>query len=96
MEHASELICLGAIYVDRQRAIAQGEKQVWVKKGAYQVDWKRRVVSESEDFVIVNKPGGVPVHASLDNRLETVCSCVARVLGCCELTAMHRWQLRPP
>jgi len=104
MQHATELIRLGAVYVDRVRATMDGEEEVLVKKDAYvrihssprrfhvarEVDWRKRIVKEHEDYVVVNKPGGVPVHASLDNRLETVCSCAARVLGCRELTAMHR------
>jgi 23S rRNA-/tRNA-specific pseudouridylate synthase len=45
------------------------------------VSWRERIVSETDDYVIVDKPGGVPVHASLDNCVETAIECTARALS---------------
>ncbi|KAK2079529.1 hypothetical protein QBZ16_001923 [Prototheca wickerhamii] len=35
-------------------------------------DWARRVVAETPDFVVVNKPAGVPVPPTVDNLYECV------------------------
>ena len=89
---------------------APGQHHLRVRAGAYlrvhcsprrfpeaaRVDWKARVVSETVDYVLLDKPGGVPVHASLDNCVETALACTARALseGACAplkpLHALHR------
>ena len=35
----------------------------------------------TEDYVLLDKPGGVPVHASLDNCMETALECTARAIS---------------
>jgi len=89
---------------------APGQHHLRVRAGAYlrvhcsprrfpeaaRVDWKARVVSETADYVLLDKPGGVPVHASLDNCVETALACIAQALsdGACAplkpLHALHR------
>jgi len=106
---ARGLIDIGAVYVDRERA-APGQHDRRVRAGAYlrvhcsprrfpeaaRVDWKARVVADTEHYVLLDKPGGVPVHASLDNCVETALACTARALseGACALRrplhALHR------
>jgi 23S rRNA pseudouridine1911/1915/1917 synthase len=36
------------------------------------IDWTKRILADEREFVIVNKPHGVPVHATLDNAVENV------------------------
>lgn len=42
--------------------------------------WKDRVLKETEDFVVVMKPSGLPVAASVDNAKENVLRCVSSAL----------------
>ena len=88
------LIDIGAVYVDRVRA-APGLHDARVKAGAYvrvhcsprrfpeatRAGWKDRIVYDTDDYVVIDKPGGVPVHASLDNCIETALACTARALA---------------
>eukprot|EP00961_Rhodomonas_salina_P127586 1720359-Rhodomonas_salina.3 len=53
------------------------------------IDWRARIQHECPDFILVDKPGGVPVHPSLDNSVETCVECVSKVSGD-QLTALHR------
>lgn len=36
------------------------------------VDWKSIVITEKSDFLVVAKPGGIPVHATPDNAFENI------------------------
>lgn len=77
-ESASELINLGAIYVNNQRQqenreISEGLLcRVHTKPRRYNCrhDWRSLVVFECSDFVILNKPSGIPSHPSVDNAIE--------------------------
>ena len=42
--------------------------------------WKDRLLKETEDFVVVMKPSGLPVAASVDNAKENVLRCVSSAL----------------
>ena len=42
-----------------------------------QTRWNERVVKETEDFLVVWKPAGLPVTASVDNAKENVLRCVS-------------------
>lgn len=44
-------------------------------------DWARRVVAETPDFVVVNKPAGVPVPPTVDNLYECVATQASLVGG---------------
>src|SRR5690606_29437842 len=35
-------------------------------------DWENRIIYDDPHFVVVNKPAGLPVNASVDNVLENV------------------------
>jgi 23S rRNA-/tRNA-specific pseudouridylate synthase len=85
-----ELLRLGAVYLDKRRVT---EDRV-LEKGSYLrvhlepkrfpvsgVDWKSRIVRETPEFLIVNKPAGVPVHASLDNLVDNVLHQLRAVSG---------------
>src|SRR5262249_10924371 len=43
-----------------------------IRFAADEVDWRRTILHESADFLVVNKPGGVPVHATVDNWRDNV------------------------
>ncbi len=72
------LLKLGAIYVNNQRQTsnnlieAQQTIRVHTKPRRYNcdIDWRSRIVFENSDFVILNKPSGIPSHPSVDNIIE--------------------------
>lgn len=43
--------------------------------------WPDRIVAEGEDFVVLNKPGGVPVAPTIDNVLESALAGAAAGTG---------------
>eukprot|EP00884_Botryococcus_braunii_P014797 jgi/Botrbrau1/23318/Bobra.0102s0055.1 len=45
------------------------------------VNWKDRIVEKGPDWVIVDKPAGVPSVPTVDNVLENVLHCTAQALG---------------
>ncbi len=74
----NDLLKLGAVYINNQRQNtntlleANQTIRVHTKPRRFNCDfnWKERVVFECEDFVVVNKPSGVPSHPSVDNVLD--------------------------
>jgi 23S rRNA pseudouridine1911/1915/1917 synthase len=36
------------------------------------VDWPATIVHQNDEFLVVNKPSGIPVHATVDNAVENV------------------------
>jgi len=80
-EQAKRLLLFGAVYHNRERilcdrSLSPGEYiRVHIEPKRFPadaVDWPASVVQETDEFVVVNKPAGVPVHATVDNRLENV------------------------
>lgn len=75
---ALSLLNLGAVYVNNRRALGNvhlAENQllrVHTKPRRYRTDyhWKSLVVFENSDFIVVNKPSGLPSHPSVDNAIE--------------------------
>jgi 23S rRNA pseudouridine1911/1915/1917 synthase len=80
-EEAERIIAFGAVYQDRQRVMSNRV----LSPGQYirvhthpkrfpvdGIDWAQRIVHEDKHFIVVNKPAGVPVHATLDNNIENV------------------------
>jgi 23S rRNA pseudouridine1911/1915/1917 synthase len=80
-EQVNELFELGAIYSNRRRVLRDQK----LEKGTYlrlhlqprrfpvtEIDWDNVVIHEGSDFVVVNKPVGIPVHASVDNLQDNV------------------------
>lgn len=51
----------------------------------YDVDWASRVVAQGDDFIVMDKPGGLPVPPTVDNAVENVLSGAA----CGALGASH-------
>lgn len=78
-ESAQDLIALGAIYHNKLRVL----ENLMLEKGAYlrlhlkpkryavdHIDWKTRVVAQTPDYVVIDKPAGVPTYATVDNLIE--------------------------
>ncbi len=78
---ASELFRLGAIYLNKRRIFQDLSLQpkdylrIHTQPKRYEVahiDWKSRILKETKEYLIVNKPFGVPTHAALDNAIENL------------------------
>jgi 23S rRNA pseudouridine1911/1915/1917 synthase len=80
-ESFGELLHLGSIYFEGKRQVSERE----IHEGDYirvhtkprrfpdnTYHWKERILFEDENFVVVNKPSGLPVHPSVDNCLENL------------------------
>lgn len=87
-EDAMRLLEFGASYLNFERMLADAN----VKSGDYlrvhhppkrytinDIDWQSRVVFENSDFLILNKPAGIPTHATLDNYSENVMVCLEKL-----------------
>lgn len=94
----ADLFQLGAIYINNQRCMNPQQSvsyghlmRVHTKPRRYYVnyDWKSRIVFEHEDFVILNKPSGLPSHPSVDNVIENSLTQLERALNL-KLLISHR------
>ncbi|RYZ85069.1 MAG: RluA family pseudouridine synthase, partial [Proteobacteria bacterium] len=94
----TELLKLGAIYVEGNRTITEMDVRegdyirVHTKPRRYNTElglWQERVLFQDENFLVVNKPSGLPVHATVDNLVENLQTCLAKELGC-EIFVTHR------
>lgn len=94
----TDLFQLGAIYINNQRCMNPDQSvnyghlmRVHTKPRRYYVnyDWKSRIVFEHEDFVILNKPSGLPSHPSVDNVIENSLTQLERALKI-KLLISHR------
>lgn len=46
---------------------------------AHGVDWRARIVAETDEYVAVNKPWGVQVPHRVDNIKESLVTCITEV-----------------
>lgn len=76
-----EILKLGALYVGKNRINknevlkAGSHLQIYLSPKRYpvkEIDWKTRIVSETSQFLILNKPSGIPVHSTPENLIENV------------------------
>lgn len=75
-----ELIERGAIYLNKHRVIAETilkERdcvRVHLTPRRFDIDWKwsERIIADEKDFLVINKPPGIPVHPTCDNEKENV------------------------
>lgn len=75
------LIYFGSVYVQSLRSV---DPQMMITQGSYlrihtkprrftrQIDWRSRLISEDENYLVLNKSSGLPCHASVDNLHENV------------------------
>lgn len=79
-ERANFLLSLGAIYHNGERIaenslLQQGD---WIRchteprRFRSNIDWNKHVLFDNEDFIVVDKPPGLPCQASLDNKIENL------------------------
>ena len=54
------------------------------------IRWDNHIVYEDEDFVVVNKPSGLPSVPTTDNFHENVVECVAKTIKVSRLFPPHR------
>lgn len=91
------LLKLGAIYINNERQLSDiiiSENSLFrthTKPRRYDCDfdWKSRIVYENEDFVIINKPSGIPSHPSVDNVIENSLTQTSLCVGM-QLFITHR------
>ncbi len=85
-----ELIDLGAIYADGKRLKQDGPLptgsvlRIHFNPKRYtdlQLDIQKHVVFQNEDFVVWDKPAGLPTHPCVDNWIENLQEAGARALG---------------
>jgi len=80
-ETVAELLQLGSIYVEGTRT----RDNLEILEGAYirvhtkprrfpqnDYNWQERILFNDDNFLVVQKPSGLPVHASVDNCLENL------------------------
>jgi len=89
-EEGQRLLSFGAVYQDRQRvnsdrSLSPGQYvRVHLRPKRFpvgRVDWRATVVHQDDEFVVVKKPAGIPVHATVDNQMENVLHQVSAALG---------------
>lgn len=89
-EEGERLVSFGAVYQDRRRVTADRDLSL----GQYirvhfdpkrfpvgGIDWLKTIVHHDEEFVVANKPSGIPVHPTVDNERENVAHQLAAALG---------------
>jgi len=78
---AQELLSLGAVYVNNQRVHEdcplKPEDYVRIHRKPRRfptrdVNWEERILFENTDFLLLDKPGGIPCHPTVDNTQENV------------------------
>jgi 23S rRNA pseudouridine1911/1915/1917 synthase len=85
---ASALIAIGALYVNGRRALADvplrdGDHvraHLQPRRFHCEIDLAKRIVEEHVDYYVVDKPGGLPSHALVDNRNENLLSLLTEAL----------------
>lgn len=80
-QEGERLLSIGAVYHQRERVssdcllVAGDYVRVHLQPKRFpvdRVDWRAAVVHRDDRFVVVNKPQGIPVHATVDNGVENV------------------------
>lgn len=80
-DQLTNLLHLGSIYLEGQRQlhekiISEGDYiRVHTKPRRFpnnNYQWQERIIFENENFIVVNKPAGLPVHPSVDNCRENL------------------------
>jgi 23S rRNA pseudouridine1911/1915/1917 synthase len=80
-ENFEFILEIGGIYVDDKRVYTDVEvlptslirvHRKPKRHAVAHVDWKAIIVENNDDFVVVNKPYGVPTHPTVDNSMENV------------------------
>lgn len=85
---AAELLSLGAVHVNGSRLMTPevllaptAFARVHLEPRRFRMPAYLHVVGSCADFVIVDKPNGVPVHGKVDNAIENVLAAASEQLG---------------
>ena len=85
---ARATVDFGAVYLDGHRAMRADEVvlpdaylRVHLEPKEVAMPSSLEVVCETDEFVVCNKPAGVPIHGTIDNLHQNVLSGMARQLG---------------
>jgi 23S rRNA-/tRNA-specific pseudouridylate synthase len=90
VQFSAELISLGAVYVAEKRCTnpqqlvdSQTLLRVHTTPRRYNCEhnWRERVIHAQNDFLVLNKPGGIPSHPSVDNAIENSLTQTERALN---------------
>lgn len=90
IENAKELIKLGAVYIGKNRIFEDKELKKDDHVRFYQmprryhvenVDWNKCIVKETAEYLIIDKPPGIPTIATTDNGFENVLEQMRRAHG---------------
>ena len=90
LDRFNELLEHGAVWANRLRAKSDQSVEVgqYIRVHAEprrfpsdKIDWKATIVHEELDFLVINKPAGVPVHATVDNWRQNAIFCLEQAMG---------------
>ncbi len=86
-----DLLYQGSIWYNHVRV----RENIVLEKGAYlrvhaeprrfpseKVNWRKTVLYEDDEFLVIQKPSGIPVHATVDNFVENVIYSLQKELEC--------------
>lgn len=98
-KQVAEWLCYGSVYVDGRRQRQDVELQpgqivrVHTRRKQFPVAGnlrlRERIVFDHEEFLVVDKPAGLPTHPTLDNFLDNTKVRLENELGC-QLFTTHR------
>ena len=97
-ENFEFLLEIGSVYIDEKRVFTDVEVKptslVRIHRNPKRhpiqnIDWKSRIIENNDDFVVINKPYGVPTHPTVDNSRENVIYQLSQSLNQ-ELLITHR------
>lgn len=86
----SELLNLGAVYVNHHRVsvatlLNEGDYvRIHTQPKRYPVDkinWRKVILFEDENLIVLDKPYGIPVHPTLDNTKENILVQLSQAYG---------------
>lgn len=78
-EEIARLFHFGALYQDKKRILEDrtlpkgGYLRIHLKPKRFpvkEINWKQRVVTDHPEFVLIDKPAGIPTIPTVDNRVE--------------------------
>lgn len=80
-EKAEHLLRLGSIYKNEKRALYNEQLEAGTRLRVHQnplrfnvwnTDWINKIIFQNDYFLVANKPGGIPTHATVDNFVENL------------------------
>lgn len=92
-QELKRLVELGAIYhnhgrmTDWEEFLAESPSQTYLRlhtkprRFDIRLNWKEKIIFSNDDFLIVNKPAGIPCHPTVDNIQENLISALSFELG---------------